>query len=142
MGLFSVFKSKRQDLEVPSAPPSIRSLPEIPSDLPEFPEAEIRPTKRLNIESFASRAVNVERKELDERDDLVLRKPIYVDLDLFKAMTDEIEMVKKHLKEMDDGISRLEDFRGDEQKEFEKWRKSLEDVQRKLIFADRSLFGR
>lgn len=143
MGLFDVFKGKPKSLEVPSAPPSFRTLPDVPSDLPEFPEIETEPSKvAASIERFEKGAVREELGELEEREHLSLKKPIFVDLDLFKSMMDEVGMTKKNLKAMDDGISRLEDFRGDKQKEFEKWRKALEDIQRKLIYADRTLFGR
>lgn len=145
MGLFDVFKGKHKasNLEVPNAPPSVSTLPDISSELPEFPESEISRKKTISpIERFQKKAVSEERKELEERENMVLKKPIFVDLDYFKVMLDEMGMVKKHLKEMNDGLARLDDFRSDKQKEFEKWRKSLEDVQRKLIFADKTLFSR
>jgi len=143
MGLFDMFKSKTKSssLRVPSAPPSIQSLPDIPSELPDFPEG--KQTKIYSsIERFEKRAVREEKEELGEREHLILKKPIFVDLDLFKVMLDEIGLVKKNLKEMDDIVTRLDDFRNDKDKEFDKWKKAVEDIQRKLIYADRTLFGR
>ena len=141
MGLFDIFKGKNRtsSFDVPSAPPSINTFSDIPAALPEFPE--VKRTKP-SISKFEKRAISVEEKELGEREHLKLQEPIYVDLDLFKAMLDETTMSKKHLKTMEDGLARIDDFRSDKQKEFEKWRKSLEDIQRKLIFADKTLFGR
>lgn len=141
MGLFDIFRSKPKTLEVPSAPPYVRELPELPSDLS---EQELPPIKRHipEVESYENKAIREEEREVHEREHPELQKPLFVDMDLFKAMMDEIVMGRKQLKEMDDSLTRMEDFRMDKDKEFDGWRKAIEDVQRKLIYADRTLFGR
>ena len=79
--------------------------------------------------------------ELEERDELKLRKPIFVYLDSYKEIMKEINVTQNTLKEGADSLSRVSDFKEDEDKEFKKWESHIKDIQRKLIYADKTLFA-
>ncbi|MBW3014981.1 hypothetical protein KY330_01010 [Candidatus Woesearchaeota archaeon] len=139
MGLLDLFKSKsKKNLEVPTAPPSMR---EVPEELPEFTE-EKEISKPSFIESFEAKAVKKEQSQLEEREHLSLDKPLFIELDSFKAMVDEIGTVRRDVKNMNENLSNMAEMNIAKDKEFDKWRRTIEDVQRKLIFADKILFGR
>ncbi|MDP7323133.1 MAG: hypothetical protein QF632_00050 [Candidatus Woesearchaeota archaeon] len=66
--------------------------------------------------------------------------PSYVKVEDFKDMLGGIQIVKTNLKQCDEIFERLNQVKNDEDKEFEKWRSKLEDLQRKLIYVDKVLF--
>jgi len=134
MGFFDLFsvKSEKKRLDVPMAPGSFQDrMPK----LPEFP------TFKKDVELFENSSVRKQDKQLRERNDLDLKSPIFVEMASYKAMVDEIMQVNVILKENEAISLRFHDFTNDCDKEYGIFRKELEDIQRKLIFCDKKLFG-
>ena len=132
-------EDKDREITIPTAPGK-EELPELPSaeEIPEFKEVE----KKLSpLEIVEKKAFDEQREELDERDELTLRKPIFVYLEQYQEMINEVGIMQNTLKEGDDSLSRISEFKEDEDKEFKKWEGQLKDMQRKLIFADKTLFA-
>ena len=131
---------------MPAAPPTAEELPEFPSPK-EIPEAEIekeaieKPLPSA-LERFEDRAVTSQEEELEERETLSLKKPIFVTLRAYKDMIDEIGLVNSLLKEGEDTLVRVAEFKEDEDKEFNKWESQIKDMQKKFIYVDRVLFGK
>ena len=121
-------------LDVPT-PPS-RDVP----DLPKFEDDLILPSFEEKSETFEEKAVKQTNNELEVRDDLVLKKPIYVELPDYKAMIGRVMEVNNQLIENEDILFRLSDFQDDIDKEYNKFRSSVSDIQKKLIYAERTLF--
>lgn len=137
---FLTGKKKEKTIEVPPAPPSADELPELPSvkDVPELkPKPEIP-----SIESIEKEAVEEVDEELAERGELVVKKPVFVTFESFRDMMDELALVKNILKENEDTLTRVSEFKEDEDKEFKKWQAQISDIQKKLIYADKTLFGK
>lgn len=133
------------DLDIPAAPPTSEELPVYPSskDAPKekvYHKKEIVPEEEA-VDKAEDYAVRLQKEQLAERDDLKLKKPIFVELHLYKDMVDEIGLVKNIMKENEDILTRVAEFKEDEDKEFKKWQNQILDVQRKLIYADKTLFG-
>lgn len=144
MGFADFFKKKKkEDLEVPDAPPTSEELPEYPASQKKVQAKEIKvePQAAASVEKEEDYAVKLQKQELGERDDLELHKPIFVDLQLYKDMVDEVGLVKNIMKENEDTLTRVAEFKQDEDTEFKKWQSEMIDIQRKLIFADKTLFG-
>ena len=146
MGFMDFLKGKKRmeaeiperiEMEIPPAPPKKEELPSfpVPKEIPQ--KREISP-----VEKIEERAVKSQQEELGERDELKLKKPIFVDLDLYKEMINEITLINSNLKEGKDSLSRMDEFSEDEDKEFSKWENSIKDIQKKLIYADKTLFGK
>ena len=150
MALLDFLKKKKQEgptiseeLEVPAAPPTSEELPEFPSEAaPKVKKAEkeVEIVSKDVVEKEEGYAIQLQKGELGEREELK-PKPIFVDLQLYKDMLDEVGLIKSVLKENEDALARVAEFKQDEDKEFKKWQDQLLDVQRKLIFADKTLFG-
>jgi hypothetical protein len=68
------------------------------------------------------------------------RGPLFIRSDRFKAIIDDIEQVRASFKSEDDVFLRITDVKNSQDQKFEDFRQSLEDMQRKLLFIDRSLF--
>ena len=56
-------------------------------------------------------------------------------------MIDEIGLVNNIVKEGEGILTRVAEFKEDEDKEYHKWEAHVKDVQKKLIYVDKTLFG-
>jgi hypothetical protein len=128
-------------LEIPPAPPTEEELPEFPS-LKEKPEVRTAKQRISTVERVERESVKKEEEELKRFERGPEVKPVFVRVGAFKDVTDEIMLITNILKESEDTIIRVAEFKEDEDKEFRKWENSLKDIQQKLIFADQSLFGK
>ncbi|HII72257.1 TPA: hypothetical protein HA265_05885 [Candidatus Woesearchaeota archaeon] len=72
----------------------------------------------------------------------VLSGPLFVKVTSFKDIMLHIEDILARFKEEDDVFFRMTDIKNTQDKRYENFRLSLEDVQRKLLFIDKSLFER
>ncbi|MEE9525279.1 MAG: hypothetical protein V3V78_01585 [Candidatus Woesearchaeota archaeon] len=141
---------EKRGLEVPAAPPSKDELPTFPSpgEIPEFkkqkaPDLELPdvPKGPSPTERAEDYAIQKTRDELEERDDLRLKKPIFVYLESYRELMNEVSSIQNTLKEGSDSLSRVSEFKEDQDKEFNKWESQLKDIQRKLLYADKALFA-
>ena len=152
MGVLDFLKKKKteekpwkKDLEVPVAPTSDEELPDFPSPR-EIPEVDVeKVTVEKSPESALDRletnAITQQQGLLDEREDLSLKKPVFVDINLYRDMVDELGLVNNILKESEDTVKRISEFKEDEDKEFKKWENQVKDIQKKLIYVDKVLFA-
>ena len=67
-------------------------------------------------------------------------KTIYVNVDNFKAMLGTLNIVRSDLKKSEESLTKLENVKNMKDKSFDKVRLSLDDLQKKLIFMDKTLF--
>jgi len=87
------------------------------------------------------RAVEESKDILEEREELKLIKPLFVSATFYKEALEELGLTRGILQENEDIIERIIDFKEDQDKEFNKWESQFKDIQKKLIFIDKSLFG-
>jgi len=148
LNFFGVSRSKKEsfdfpekeELDIPPAPPSVgEEFEGFPSAQPSSKEMSFDESP---VDEVEEEAVKVVREGLQERGSLELTKPLFVRYRYYKAMLDEVGQLKIILKEAEDTLDRMEDFKEDEDKEFAKWRRELDDIQRKLIYVDKTLFGK
>ena len=131
MGLFSRKKRfSEEDLEVPSAPG------EEELDMPEFPEL---PEEELDMPEEPEMPEVIEKPvELEEHE--IPSKPLFIDINDFKEILEELGMMKTILKEADDAGSRTEEFAIDEDNDLRRWKNLVYDIQKKLIYCEKTLF--
>jgi hypothetical protein len=154
MGIFNFLKKEREpaageELEIPPAPPIREALPSFSEkDVRAIKEAVGKPRPRAEvaephkkIAEIEEGAVAAQRRLLGRREHLELTKPIFVDLPVFKNIIDEIALIQNTIKESRDSLSRLDEFKEDEDKEFKRWQNIVQDAQKKLIYVDKTLFG-
>ncbi|MBW2965510.1 hypothetical protein KY342_00230 [Candidatus Woesearchaeota archaeon] len=152
MGFFfkkkkEVAKLPKEELEVPPAPPTTEELPspEEVATIKAVKEAVEKPVKQKLVpsvvEQMEERAVEETKELVEEREDLRLQKPIFISLESFKDIIDEISLTSNILKENEDILTRINEFKEDEDKQFNKWESQLKDMQKKLIYVDKALFG-
>jgi len=142
-----------KELDIPPAPPSEEDLPEFP-ELPKF-KGKLQPEKpkipKLTLpklkpkkpaipeaENLEKEAVKEEKFEFEEHKELI--KPVFVKMEMFQSIINELNLIKNVAKESDDAIARVGDFAQDQEKEFNKWQSQLADIQKKLIFVEKTMF--
>jgi len=161
MGLFRR-KNKEileQGLEVPPPPSAAEELPstkdvasiravkeavekgpvEIPKPKREI--VEVSKPKMPSMEQIETRAAAKQKEELEEREELKLTKPLFIHAEPYRELLEDLGLTKGILKENEEIIERVINFKEDQDKEFKKWELIFKDMQKKLIFIDKSLFG-
>ena len=91
----------------------------------------------LGYPKMDERLFSREKKSLHERP---AGKTIYVKVDKFKAALGSINVVRSDLRKSEDALMKLESIKNSKDRAFDKVRNSLDDLQKKLIFIDKTLF--
>lgn len=123
---------------VPSMPPISAPVQQAPQPAKEeiVPE-EPRFTPLGAYPKMDERLFSREKKLLHERP---AGKTIYVKIDKFKAALGSINVVRSDLRKSEDALMKLESIKNSKDRAFDKVRNSLDDLQKKLIFIDKTLF--
>ena len=64
----------------------------------------------------------------------------YVRIDRFKGILKDINQIKNDLRNSNEILSKVEEIDENKSKVFERWKNSMSDLQKKLIFVDKILF--
>ena len=67
-------------------------------------------------------------------------KTIYVRIDNFKATLGSINIVRSDLRKSEEALNKLETLKSSKDRSFDKVKVSIDDLQKKLIFIDKTLF--
>jgi len=139
MGIFDAFsKKKEESVELP-APPAPSAEAEI-----EAPELDIEPVSAPEPEESEQEQIIEEEVEAEpeERQPIPREGPIFVSMQDYQIILSGVNSIKSKLGEVDDTYKNLSHIKTSQDKELENWRKSLEDLQRKLTFVDEVVFGK
>ena len=133
---FPTISGKAEEF-VPEKIPPLEGIPEAPEFKPEEAEEIERPEPEMPSIEAETPSVYAEPEEQAKPKK---RGPLYIRSDRFKAVIDDIDQIRTKFKEEDDIFFRISDIKNSQDQLFEDFRQSLEDIQRKLLFIDRSLF--
>lgn len=67
--------------------------------------------------------------------------PIFIDIDSFRTMLGDIDTIKGDIKSSEIILEHLQEIKNSKDKELERWRLQLEDIQRKVNYVDKALFN-
>ncbi len=115
---------------------SPQQAPLIPQQMPE-PQASEEEDETLDYQKTSGRLFAHERTSLRQKSNV---KTVYVRVDSFKAALGSINTVRSDLRKSDDALNKLEGIKSAKDKSFDKVKSSLDDLQKKLIFIDKTLF--
>jgi len=68
------------------------------------------------------------------------KMPVYVKIDEYKDVLDILSLVKDKVSEAKDILNHIEDIKSEEDNEIETTKLSLEEIENKIKFVDKSLF--
>lgn len=105
------------------------------------PVKKPRPAPSFGPNEFEEKAAEDTQQYLEDREALKVNRPLFVSIDSYKDMVDEIGLISSTLKEGEDALGRITDLKEEEEKEYHNWETSIRDIQKKLIYADKTLFG-
>ncbi len=120
---------EKRDVDIPAPPPNLRS--EIsPLELERLEEKYLGEPPKI-------RAVDPEEK-YDRHANL--KRPLFVRTDNYRQMLNAFIDIKDDLKQNEEIIYRLENLKKNADVEYNEYKKAVEDIQRKLIYIDKSVF--
>ena len=132
--------------------------PEIPEEISKPPEPRLprleekvkiihpsRSQMSMHKERHISHLERMEREAVREekrvlRHEAAPLKPIYMGVENFKEIKRSSGIIRNDLRNADEVLAKLQAMKGDKDKEFSKWQKTMEDIQKKIIFIDKTLF--
>ncbi|MBW3000130.1 hypothetical protein KY339_05650, partial [Candidatus Woesearchaeota archaeon] len=124
------------ELEVP-APPSEE---EIRAETEEKVEVKI---PEMTDDEIPDTLPDLEEKRIEEKVEMELREasgPLFVASHAFNAMNAGIGSIKINLKTSEEILSSMDEIRMRQDSAYEKWARLLENIERKLVYVDKSLF--
>ena len=110
--------------------------------LPAQPKIEATPKRMPEIkpyERLEKAAVKEERAVLKYKK---VKKPIFIRVDRFREVLTGTDAIKNNLKIAAQSIAKLDGICADKDKVLGKWHNVMMDLQKKLIFIDKTLFKR
>lgn len=130
-GMISPAEMKKSSAKMPAAKkmPSMPEFPEIPKEEEAEPEQD----------DFDEEMPGMDMPE-PSLEPAEIKGPKFLPAPSFQAIVAETEEIKNSLKQTDAVFSSLNKLREDEEKEFEKWKVHLEDIQKKLEYVDQLIF--
>jgi len=139
------FKKKAKEvagLEVPPPPEEEIEIKAIPKR-----EIKVKPEKVEKVRIKAPEAEEIEREivERERKEFEALKehrevKPVFVKIETYSEAMEDLMLSRTMAKEVSEAARRLIETRELQNKEYENWQRLLLDVQKKLIFADKTLF--
>jgi hypothetical protein len=164
----SIPEPPMNDLDIPPTPPKIEvgndegiaipPTPETTNDLPDFPEISSSPSDSnmsfFDVEEEKAQPANVEAKvqekiaieppkeeipKLEPRE-YNHNKPLYIKADNFQRILGRILTSKEALKICEEKLYAVSEVKAKEDVKMKLWKNKLEDIQRKIIYVDKTLF--
>ena len=128
------------DLEEPAPIPPIKAPTAIPA--PEPMPSPVQPPMQMHQPEVAKEPVQVAkpRRLFSHGRKHIERKEVYLRVDKFRAVLGNINTIRSDLRKSEELLMKLENLKNAKDRSFDKVKSSLGDLQKKLIFADRTLF--
>ena len=96
--------------------------------------------KRVVVEQpHYKKVVSEVRREL-HRPESFVKKPIFVNVEDYRTLLGNISEVRKSLSGLKVSITKIENLKSKEDTEYKKWQRILDDMKKKFLFVDESLF--
>ena len=139
--------SEMEEKQLPLAP--LRVSPTIPEQTPLIwpvsqPQQQTQEIKEEQPSIAPSDFYPKKERRLFSPEKAIRERPnvktVYVRVDNFKATLGSINIVRNDLKKSEELLMKLESIKNSKDKSFDKMKSSLEDLQHKLIFIDKTLF--
>ncbi len=137
--------------DIPDNIPPLEGLPEAPKFTPE-PKVERHHPQTTPEQHFPEMPSMMQNYEIEQplaadfmpEERHTVKKnidgPMFIRTDKFRQIIEHIEHVRSKFTSEDDTFSRISDVKNSQDQKYEEFRQNLEDIQRKLLFIDRSLF--
>ncbi|MEK6892242.1 MAG: hypothetical protein AABX25_03590 [Nanoarchaeota archaeon] len=139
------------NMNMPQAPkmvPVFSQAPPIPEPVPDFnqvpqmpgSEASVTDSSQQNIQSTQPAHQMKYREYRGAGRAIRSGESLYVRVDKFKIALDHINVIRSDLRKSEEDVMKLESLKHEKDGSFDRFKSSLDDLQKKLIFVDKTLF--
>jgi hypothetical protein len=131
--------------ELPSLPEKKVELPEIPAEAPEkIPEIgeEVKQNTFKSLISEIEKHKELEVPEAEEKKVEIAKKESFVSMSNYGEVLSNINVIRGVLTGTTDSINKALQIKNIRDSEFESWQGSLQDIGKRLMQIDKSLFER
>ncbi len=66
--------------------------------------------------------------------------PVYVKIDEYKDVLDIMNMIRNKIEDAKETLAKINELKNEEDAELELWHTGLEEIERKVVFVDKTLF--
>ncbi|MEE9525278.1 MAG: hypothetical protein V3V78_01580 [Candidatus Woesearchaeota archaeon] len=66
--------------------------------------------------------------------------PVYVRIEEYKDVLDVMNMIRNKIEDAKETLAKINELKNEEDAELELWHTGLEEVERKVVFVDKTLF--
>ncbi|MCP3683026.1 MAG: hypothetical protein GY861_10075 [bacterium] len=130
---------EKHDMSEMPSKPTFPTLDKPSFEVPSLPDNKPKTAEPLPFEA-AMRMTPVSRSEIEATLGPIVEMPMFMKAYTFGTLMREIERLNNSLSSSLSSLSKLKGNKDLEEKEYDKWHKTLEDIQRKLILADDMIF--
>ncbi len=109
---------------------------EVSAKIPFFKPERFIPLEKIGEESAKKDKEYLE--DINEHKKIV--KPVFIKVNRYQDVLGEIEMIKAHLNNFEKSSIGLGELKEEKDKRFTKWHENFKDIQKKLVFIDKTLF--
>ena len=131
-----------EEKDVPFPTISATAIPEPMPPTQAVPEAKeaVKEEQAMPSDAFPKIERRLFRQEEKKSREISSRKEMYVRVDKFKADLQNIGIIRGNLRKSEEAVMKLENIKNAKDRSFDKVKSSLDDLQKKLIFVDKTLF--
>lgn len=120
--------------------PEVKKEP--PTELPEFPKvARRKPMPPKIVEEVEEKEYELEKRELEEMKKRI-PKPVFIEINDFKEVMEFLGQIKNELKNGDGIMYKLNEIKGMQDKKYDSWKNTMQDLERKFIYVEKTIFER
>ena len=133
---------------------SLRSIRDVPKESEPFaaPKFDFKPRQQempdyeepIEPRPVRDYAQKAEKEAVREERDLISHKDAtgktYIRMDRFRSILMDINEIKGDIKNAASSIEKMQGIDRNKEAEFEKWKANMNDLQKKIIFVDKTLF--
>ena len=127
----------------PISPLSQEPAPQTDTEQEDTEQHEIIVEEELPAESL-DMSPQTETGIFGQEKETLIKTPsgrtLYIGVNKFKSMIGSINNIRKDIKQSEEALAKLEHIKNSKDKSFDQMKSSLDDLQKKLIFVDKTLF--
>jgi|TARA_Y100000310_G_C20681957_1_gene816499 hypothetical protein len=121
--------------------PPVPDLDELKGKLPVIQKLKKQEMPQMGFIPEKEPQIHAGPIAIEERPKRIIKEgPAFVNVDEYKQSIHNINIIKSKMREADNALTSLNRIKNEKDKYFEQFRAKLEDLQRKSLYIDKSLF--
>ena len=133
---FPDFPRQEKPVLMPSISATSYVQPQFAEEMPEAEENQQAPIEQPDMPPREKIALSHGKKPVR----VPMGNSLYLKVDRFKIALGSINVVRNDLRKSEEALMKMENIKSMEEKSMSKIRSSLDDLQKKLVFVDKTLF--